>query len=57
MKIRKLADAAIVAALLLTSIPDPDLTLTPDALLAPASCTAPAQQTDTPETPASRELS
>lgn len=53
MKIRRLADAAIVAALLLTSIPELDLPLTPDVLLDPAPLTAPAP--DMAEDPASRE--
>lgn len=56
MKIRKLADAAIVAALLLTSVPDLDPGLTPDALLTPTVCQAPAQ-TVPPDAPASREPS
>lgn len=58
MKIRKLADAAIVAALLMASIPDLDLDLTPDALLTPAVCQN-AAETDSdapPENPASRRL-
>lgn len=49
MKIRKLADAAIVAALLLTSVPDLEQGLTPDALLMPAACTEPARN-DVPDT-------
>ena len=58
MKIRKLADAAIVAALLMASIPDLDLDLTPDALLTPAVCQdAAGTEPDTPpENPASRRL-
>ena len=58
MKIRQLADAAIVAALLMASIPDLDLDLTPDALLIPAVCQN-ASETDSdapPENPASRRL-
>ncbi|MBQ7850036.1 MAG: hypothetical protein IJ343_09965 [Clostridia bacterium] len=57
MKIRKLADAAIVAALLLTSVPDLDPSLTPEALLAPAACEVAAPQPDTSDNPASREPS
>lgn len=58
MKIRKLADAAIVAALLLTSLPDASPELTPADLLAPATFSAMAvQEHDTDENPASRELS
>lgn len=57
MKIRKLADAAIVAALLLTSVPDLDPGLTPEALLTPAACEAAALHPDTPDDPASREPS
>ena len=59
MKIRKLADAAIVAALLLTSIPDLNVDLTPADLLTPAALTdaAPSAQTaDAPDNPATREL-
>lgn len=58
MKIRKLADTAIVAALLLTSIPNLDVNLTPADLLTPASLTeaSPADPADTPEDSASREL-
>lgn len=58
MKIRKLADAAIVAALLMTSIPDLDIDLTPDALLTPAVCQATAGDDPgaPPENPASRKL-
>ena len=59
MKIRKLADAAIVAALLLTSIPDLDVSLTPADLLAPPPMTEPADAShsgDASDTPASREL-
>lgn len=58
MKIRKLADAAIVAALLLTSIPDLDADLTPADLLTPAAMTAaaPTDAADAPDNPASREL-
>lgn len=61
MKIRQLADAAIVAALLLTSIPDLDVNLTPDDLLTHAAMTASvsdgADASGTSDNPASRELS
>lgn len=58
MKIRKLADAAIVAALLMASIPDLDAGLTPDALLIPAVCqdAAEADPDAPPDNPASRRL-
>lgn len=58
MKIRKLADAAIVAALLLTSIPDLNIDLTPADLLSPSAMTdvSAADLTDAPDNPASREL-
>ena len=54
MKIRRLADAAIVAALLLTSIPAAGLPCAeaPD----PVPCIAPADP-DTAENPAAREPS
>ena len=58
MKIRQLADAAIVAALLMASIPDLDVDLTPGALLIPAVCQD-AAETDPdapPENPASPRL-
>ena len=55
MKIRKLADAAIIAALLLTSIPDAAPAPIPDDLSHPAACTVPAA--DTAENPAAREPS
>ncbi len=54
MKIRKLADAAIVAALLLTSIPE--AAPTADTLPPPSPCFSPAQP-ETPENPAAREPS
>lgn len=57
MKIRKLADAAIVAALLMTSVPDLDPGLTPEALLSPPGCTVQSESPDTPDNPASREPS
>lgn len=58
MKIRKLADAAIVAALLMTSIPDIAPDLTPGDLLTPPAQTVPVSQPAVPEDdPASRELS
>jgi len=57
MKIRKLADAAIVAALLLTSLPDASTDLTPADLLTPTAFTAMAEAPETPENSASRELS
>jgi hypothetical protein len=50
MKIRKLADAALIAALLMTSLPDPAPPAEPQQTAAP--CQAPA---DTQEPPASRE--
>lgn len=50
MKIRRLADAALVAALLLTSLPDPAPPVEPQQAAAP--CQTPA---DTQEPPASRE--
>lgn len=56
MKIRKLADAAIVAALLLTSIPDLDVDLTPADLLTPTAVTEAAQTDDAQDNPAAREL-
>lgn len=46
MKIRKLADAAIVAALLLTSIPDLNVPLTRDDLLTPHVLTEAAHTED-----------
>lgn len=58
MKIRQLADAAIVAALLMASIPDLNVDLTPDALLTPAvfQHAAEAEPDAPPENPASRRL-
>lgn len=58
MKIRQLADAAIVAALLMASIPDLDVDLTPDALLIPAVCqhATEAEPDAPPENPASHRL-
>ncbi len=60
MKIRKLADAAIVAAMLMTSIPDLSIDLTPDDLLV-CSAQPAAIQADTAaeeiDNPASRKLS
>ena len=58
MKIRKLADAAIVAAILMVSIPDLNVHLTPDDLLQ-HSASAAIQTEHTPDAdddPASREL-
>lgn len=60
MKIRKLADAAIVAALLMTSIPDLAPGLTPAKLLSPAALSEvqhPGDVPDAEDIPASRELS
>ena len=54
MKIRKLTDAVIVAALLLTSIPELTSEITPEALLNPPSLTAAA---DASEDPAPRKPS
>lgn len=58
MKIRKLADAAIVAALLMTSIPDLDAALTPEALLTPGAYHESAEDSADapPDNPASRRL-
>ena len=52
MKIRQLADAAIVAALLMTSLPAPEPPLLPD--LPSAACTAPAHA-ENAEDPAARK--
>ena len=54
MKIRQIADAAIVAALLLTSMPELDSAITPEALLNPAPIAAHAEE---PEDPATRQPS
>ena len=54
MQIRKLTDAVIVAALLLTSMPELTSEITPEALLNPPSLTAAA---DVPEDPAPRKPS
>ena len=62
MKIRKLADTAIVAAMLMTSIPDLNIHLTPEDLLTQAArsasvpVTAPYEPSDPCDNPASREL-
>ena len=40
MKIRRLADAAIVAAMLMTSIPNLNVSMTPEDLLAHAAVSA-----------------
>ena len=50
MKIRKLADAALIAALLMTSLPDPAPPAEPQQTAAP--CQAPAD-TQEPRLPAS----
>lgn len=55
MKIRHLADAAIVAALLLTSIPVSEADF-PQTLTGPAPCIAPAES-EIRENPAAREPS
>ena len=57
MKIRQLADAAIVAALLMASIPGAAPDLTPAELLSVAAYTADAPLPDAPEHSAARELS
>ena len=58
MKTRKLADAAIVAAMLMTSIPGLAGDLTPADLLAPVPPAVVSVQTpDPPDDPAPRELS
>ena len=59
MKTRRLADAAIVAALLLISMPDlvPEDVPTPEMLLNPPSVTQPADASAAGESSASRELS
>lgn len=59
MKIRKLADAAIVAALLMASVPDLNVGMTPDDLLMHAAQAAVQQSAadDTHDDPAPRRLS
>ena len=52
MKIRQLADAAIVAALLMTSLPAPEPPLLPE--LPSTACTAPADA-ENAEDPAARK--
>lgn len=52
MKIRQLADAAIVAALLMTSLPAPEPPLLPE--LPSAACTVPADA-ENAEDPAARK--
>lgn len=52
MKIRQLADAAIVAVLLMTSLPAPEPPLLPE--LPSAACTAPAD-VENAEDPAARK--
>ncbi|MBQ3484544.1 MAG: hypothetical protein IJA77_03460 [Clostridia bacterium] len=57
MKIRQLADAAIVAALLMASIPGAAPDLTPAELLSVAAYTADAPLPNEPDHSAARELS